>query len=105
LAEPSPIRPSLNFALGNLYAQQGRWNDAQQAYFRAYAGDGDNPDYPLFNLAVSLEQLRQPKLALQYYQGRSLRPPAPAAFDKRQAARPRQRTAKITGLRPLAPWR
>jgi len=63
-----PDSPVLHFALGNLYAAQGRWNEAQQSYFRAYTGDGENPDY-LFNLAVSLEQLRQPRLALQYYQG------------------------------------
>jgi tetratricopeptide (TPR) repeat protein len=81
-----PESPTLNFALGNLYAQQGRWNDAQQAYFRAYTGDSDNPDYQ-FNLAVSLEQLRQPRLALQYYQGAlAAAAQRPAAFDKNQVA-------------------
>ncbi len=82
-----PDAPALNFTLGNLYARQGRWNDAQQAYFRAYAADGDNPDYQ-FNLAVSLDQLRQPKLALQYYQGAlAAAEKQPAAFDRNQAAR------------------
>jgi Tfp pilus assembly protein PilF len=81
-----PDSPSLNFTLGNLYAQQGRWNDAQQAYFRAYTGDGENPDYQ-FNLAVSLDQLRQPKLALQYYQGAlAAAAQRPAAFDRKQVA-------------------
>lgn len=81
-----PDSPSLNFTLGNLYAQQGRWNDAQQAYFRAYAGDGENPDYQ-FNLAVSLDQLRQSKLALQYYQGAlAAAAQRPAAFDRKQVA-------------------
>jgi tetratricopeptide (TPR) repeat protein len=86
LLAAQPDSPSLNFALGNHYARLGRWNDAQQAYFRAYNGDSDNPDY-LFNLAISLEQLRQPRLALQYYQG-ALATAAhrPAAFDKDQAA-------------------
>ena len=81
-----PESPSLNFALGNLYAQQGRWNDAQQSYFRAYSADSENPDYQ-FNLAVSLEQLRQPKLALQYYQGAlAAATQRPAAFDRNQVA-------------------
>jgi tetratricopeptide (TPR) repeat protein len=86
LLAAQPDSPSLNFALGNHYARLGRWNDAQQAYFRAYSGDSDNPDY-LFNLAISLEQLRQPRLALQYYQG-ALATAAhrPAAFDKNLAA-------------------
>ncbi|MEN6586096.1 MAG: tetratricopeptide repeat protein [Sulfuricella sp.] len=57
----------LHFALGNLYAAQGRWPEAQQAYFQAYHLESDNPDYA-FNLAVSLEQISQPKPALTYYQ-------------------------------------
>lgn len=57
----------LYFALGNLYATQGRWPEAQQAYFQAYHLESDNPDYA-FNLAVSLEQISQPKPALTYYQ-------------------------------------
>lgn len=81
-----PESPTLNFALGNLYAQHGRWHDAQQAYFRAYSGDSENPDYQ-YNLAVSLEQLRQPKLALQYYQGAlAAAAQRPAAFDRNQVA-------------------
>jgi tetratricopeptide (TPR) repeat protein len=56
----------LFFTLGNQYAQQGRWAEAQQAYFKAFAADSDNPDFA-FNLAVSIDQLRQPKLALEYY--------------------------------------
>ncbi len=56
----------LHFTLGNQYAQQGRWAEAQAAYFKAFATDPDNPDFA-FNLAVSLDQLHQPKLALEYY--------------------------------------
>jgi tetratricopeptide (TPR) repeat protein len=55
------------FALGNLYAQQGRWADAQQAYFRAVGSAPDNPDYQ-YNLAIGLDRLNQGKLALGYYQ-------------------------------------
>ncbi len=56
----------LHFTLGNQYAQQGRWAEAQAAYFKAFATDPDNPDFA-FNLAVSLDQLRQSRLALEYY--------------------------------------
>jgi Tfp pilus assembly protein PilF len=56
----------LNFTLGNQYAQQGRWPEAQQAYFKAFTADPDNPDFA-FNLAVSLDQLHQSSLALEYY--------------------------------------
>jgi len=62
-----PESPALLFALGNLYASQSRWSEAQQAYFGAYSTDSENADY-LFNLAVSLDHLHQNKLAAQYYQ-------------------------------------
>jgi len=66
LLASQPDSPSLHFALGNLYARQGRWSEAQQAYFQAYALEPDNAD-TLFNIAVSLDHLRQNKLAAQYY--------------------------------------
>lgn len=66
LLASQPEVPALHFALGNLYARQGHWSDAQQAYFQAYALDPDNGDY-IFNVAVSLDHLRQNKLAAQYY--------------------------------------
>lgn len=56
----------LHFALGNQYAQQSRWGEAQLAYDRAAAMDPENPDYA-YNLAVSHEHLRQPQPALQNY--------------------------------------
>ncbi len=62
-----PDSPALLFALGNLYAREQRWGEAQQAYFRAYSTEPDNADF-IFNLAVSLDQLHQDKLAAQYYQ-------------------------------------
>ena len=66
LLSSQPESAPLNFALGNLYSRQGRWAEAQQVYFNAVAADGDNPDY-LFNLAVSLDHLRQARLAAQHY--------------------------------------
>lgn len=66
LLAAQPGQPFLHFSLGNLYARQQRWREAQQAYFDAHSGYPDNADY-LFNLAVSLDQLRQARLAVQYY--------------------------------------
>jgi Tfp pilus assembly protein PilF len=56
----------LNFTLGNEYARQGRWAEAQQAYFKALASDPGNPDFA-YNLAVSLEHIGKPGLALEQY--------------------------------------
>ena len=61
--EPSP---PLYFNLGNLYAEQGQWPQAQQAYFQAHSLEPRNPDYA-YNLAVGLEHLGQQKLALDFY--------------------------------------
>ena len=62
-----PNAHPLSFTLGNLYASQARWGEAQQAYFNAYTAAPDNPDYQ-FNLAVSLEHMKKPTLALKYYE-------------------------------------
>jgi tetratricopeptide (TPR) repeat protein len=61
--EPSAF---LYFTLGNLYSERGLWASAQSAYFQAHNLAPDNPDYA-FNLAVGLEHLSQPKIALDYY--------------------------------------
>jgi len=63
----SPGSHVLNFTLGNEFAQQGRWAEAQQEYFKAFSAEPDNADFA-YNLAISLDHLRQPKLALDYYQ-------------------------------------
>jgi Tfp pilus assembly protein PilF len=85
LAE-QPDSPYLNFALGNLYARSTRWAEAQQAYFKSHTADPGNPDY-LFNLAVSLDQLHQPNLAIQYYkQALAAVTQQPVGFDAAQVA-------------------
>lgn len=94
LLAAQPESAPLNFALGNLYSRQNRWPEAQQVYFNAVAADGDNPDY-LFNLAVSLDHLRQPKLAAQHYRL------ALEAAEKRPAAFERERVQRR--LRDLQP--
>jgi Flp pilus assembly protein TadD len=58
---------ALHFALGNLYAGQSRWGEAQSAYFNACTLDSKNAELA-FNLAVSLDHLGQNKLAAEYYQ-------------------------------------
>ena len=73
LQETYPSLAPITFALGNLHASQGRWREAQSAYFDALrkardSGDGPiSPDYA-FNLAISLERLGEPTLAYDYYQ-------------------------------------
>jgi Flp pilus assembly protein TadD len=57
----------LHFALGNLYAAQERWAEAQQAYFNACKLEPKNAGLA-FHLAISLERLGQKKLAALYYQ-------------------------------------
>lgn len=81
-----PEATHLYFTLGNQYALQNRWPEAQQAYFRAYSADPENADYA-FNLAVSLDQMRQNKAALDYYQrALGLAQWRPTSFDRAQAA-------------------
>ena len=77
-----PESSALHFALGNVYSRQSRWSEAQQAYFRAYAAEPDNADI-IFNLAVSLDQLHQNRLAAQYYQ-RALGSSGARSFDSHQ---------------------
>lgn len=92
VAQPDIAAP--DFALGNLYAKQARWNEAQQAYFRAYNTEPENPDI-LYNLAISLEHLRQTRLAAQYYaQALAAAQTRPAGFDQAQA------TTRLHALQP-----
>lgn len=86
LLAAQPDEHCLQFALGNIYAATGRWRDAQQAFFRAYSAAPDHPDY-LFNLAVSLDQLRQAGPARRFYeQAIAAADRQPANFDAAQAA-------------------
>ena len=82
-----PTQPALRVALGNVYAAQGRWNDAQAAYFEAHRLDPANADVA-FNLAVALDQLGKAKLAATYYR-RALEAARgqPAQFDPAAATR------------------
>jgi uncharacterized protein HemY len=76
----NPNDANLHVALGNLYAEQSQWPAAQQAYFDAYSlnTSADNA----FNLAVSLDQMGKPKLALPYYQRALEQASSTSSIDK-----------------------
>jgi Flp pilus assembly protein TadD len=57
---------ALAFVQGNQLAAQGRWPEAQQAYFNAHRADPGNADY-CYNLAISLDRIREPRLARDFY--------------------------------------
>ena len=67
LISEQPNSASLYFALGNHYAEQSRWSDAQQAYFSACNAEPRNAQFA-FNLAISLDHLGQTKAAIKYYE-------------------------------------
>jgi tetratricopeptide (TPR) repeat protein len=97
LLASQPESGPLNFALGNVLSRQQRWPEAQALYFNAVAAEPDNPDY-LFNLAVSLDHLRQPKVAAQHYRlAIEAAQRRPAAFDSARAA------ARVQQLAPATP--
>jgi tetratricopeptide (TPR) repeat protein len=94
LISADPEAHVLHFTLGNQLAQQGRWAEAQQAYFKAYTAEPGNADFA-FNLAVSLEHIRQPQLALDYYRRAiALAEKRGAGFDLGAA---RSRVAQLQG--------
>ena len=89
-----PDSAALQFTLGNLYARQNRWSEAQQAYFKAYSSTPENADF-IFNLAVSLDHLHQNTLAAQYYQmALKTAETRPISFDKNQVK------ARVLELQP-----
>lgn len=65
-AENLPQIAYLQFTLGNTYARQQAWTEAQQAYFEAFRSE-PRADYA-YNLAISLDQLHQYATAASYYQ-------------------------------------
>ena len=66
MLEKNPGAQHLNFALGNNYAKQNKWQSAQQHYFDAWQSDDENADY-IFNLAVSMDQLNKQQQAVSFY--------------------------------------
>ena len=82
-----PEASFLHFTLGNQFAAQGRWAEAQQAYFHAYTGDPEHADFA-YNLAVSLDRMHQTSPALEYYRrALALAESRPVSFDKAQVSK------------------
>ena len=86
---------SNHLALGNLLAAQGRWPEAQQSYFMAVSADPNHPDYA-FNLAISLDRMRQAPAAIAAYRRAiELAQQRPARFTLAQAQ------ARLAALLPV----
>lgn len=82
-----PNSAALHMTLGNLYASQSRWADAQSAFFEAHRLDPQNADV-LYNLAVALDNLNQAKLAGDFYRRALAQAKGQAVqFDARAAER------------------
>jgi tetratricopeptide (TPR) repeat protein len=93
LIASQPDAAYLHSALGSLYAKQARWSEAQQEYFRAFSLDATSAD-DCYNLAVSLDQMRQAQLARSHYErALTLSASRPASFD------PSQLRARISELK------
>jgi tetratricopeptide (TPR) repeat protein len=89
-----PQSAALHFALGNLYAARGRWQDAQAAFFETLRLEPASAD-ALYNLAVAMDHMGQSRLAADYY-GRAVSAARGrnASFDRAQVER------RIAELRP-----
>lgn len=96
LLREQPGAANLHFALGLQYVAQGRWPDAQTAFFEAVRNEPTNADYA-YNLAVSLDRLGQAGPAAAYYQRALNLATASALFN------PGVAQARLNTLRPAAP--
>jgi len=87
LLRTNPASPALHFALGNLYAREARWSEAQRAYFEAVRAASRHPDYA-YNLAVALDHLGQRNAARRHYaRALDLAKQRAASFNGRAARR------------------
>jgi Tfp pilus assembly protein PilF len=89
-----PQSAALHFALGNLYASRRRWEEAQAAFFETLRLEPSNPE-ALYNLAVAMDHMGQPRLASDYY-ARALA----AARGRNASFDPVQVERRISELRP-----
>ena len=87
LISQQPDAAVLYFTLGNQYAGQKRWSDAQQAYANALAIEPTNALFA-FSLASSLDHLGQRKAAANHYrQALQFDTAGHAGFSREQAQR------------------
>ena len=85
--DAQPGSAALHFTLGTLFASQRRWHDAQAEFFEAHRIEPGAADI-LFNLAVSLDNLGQSRVAADFY-ARALAAARtqPSQFDPAAASR------------------
>jgi tetratricopeptide (TPR) repeat protein len=89
----SPEEPDLNHSLGLVLSAAQRWSEAQPLFFKAYQLAPQEPRFA-YNLAVTLDHLRKPSLALHYYEtALQLAQDKNAGFDEPSARR------RLTALR------
>ncbi len=82
-----PDSAALQLTLGNLYASEGRWAEAQATYFEAQRLQPENADVA-YNLAVSLDHLGQRRAAADFYRrALAARANEGAQFDAAAASR------------------
>ncbi len=98
LLRSEPRAAYLHFNLGNVYAAQSRWSEAQRSYLDAWHLDSGNADYA-YNLAVSLDHLARRESALGFYrEALALARSRPASFETAAAvARIREMEASPGG--------
>jgi tetratricopeptide (TPR) repeat protein len=84
--------------LGQYFAAQQRWSQAQEQFFLAYSANPNNADAAL-NLAVSLDHLKQTALAKTYYR-KALQSKESNHFDRSKVE---QRLAELDAASGLAP--
>jgi Flp pilus assembly protein TadD len=83
----SPEEPDLNHALGLVLSGAKRWSEAQPLFFKAHQLAPQEPRFA-YNLAVTLDHLRKPSLARQYYEASLLLvQDGDAGFDESSARR------------------
>ena len=88
----SPQEADLNHSLALVLSAERRWSEAQQLFFKAHTLAPQEPQFA-YNLAVTLDQLRRPALAAQYYEtALRLAQGKAASFDE---ARARTRLAAL----------
>lgn len=82
MLDAEPAAGHVHFALGNRYASEQRWREAQAAYFEAVRLDVDNPDY-IYNLGIALDKIGSRIAAAdQYRRALTLAARRPGSFPR-----------------------
>jgi tetratricopeptide (TPR) repeat protein len=66
MIQNEPDNFNLHFILGTIYITKEQWSEAKEAFMQAHTLERDHPD-TVYNLAISLDHLKQPEEALKYY--------------------------------------